>query len=105
MDGFDVDPAVLKTASEAAAELMDRLLKDGRIVDDSNNAAAGALSQNHFQLGRSLKKTADLWYQQMTTLIQATHKIEQALAANAGDYRLVEDKSEMSMSDISRYFQ
>ncbi|WP_253778907.1 hypothetical protein [Goodfellowiella coeruleoviolacea] len=102
--GITVDPAALRRGSSAAGELLDRVNKDGRLVDDANNTAASALSAENFQLGKALKNTADLWYQQVTTLAQACHKIEESLAANAEGHQLTEDANEMSMSQISQSF-
>ncbi|RZS40828.1 hypothetical protein EV193_103142 [Herbihabitans rhizosphaerae] len=104
-NGYNVDPAALTRASKAAAGMMDRLGKDGRIPDDTSQSAAGLLSGENFQLGGALKGTAETWYSQITTLHQACHKIEQSLAANAKGYRMVEDRNEMSMAQISQHFE
>lgn len=103
--GIEVDPAVLNKAAGAAGEVLGMLNRDGRLADDTTNAASAALSQESFQLGRSLKITGDLWYSQMTTLIQACHRIEQSLRASADGHRLNENDNEMRMADISKYFQ
>jgi uncharacterized protein YukE len=102
---IDVDPDVLQKRSGVAGEVHRMAGTEGRLADDTTNAAAGALSAESFQLGRSLKTTGDLWYSQMTTLIQACHKIEQSLAANAKGHRLTEDKNEMRMADIAKAFE
>jgi uncharacterized protein YukE len=102
---IDVDPDVLEKRSGVAGEVHRMVGTEGRLADDTTNAAAGALSAESFQLGRSLKITGDLWYSQMTTLIQACHKIEQSLAANAKGHRLTEDKNEMRMTDIAAAFK
>ena len=105
MTGFKVAPAPLTKAADAAGEVFDMVNKDGRIVDDTNNAAAAALSQEQFQLGKALKTAADLWYQQMSTLIRAVNTIEQNLIANAHDYKAQEGQTEQVMREISNYFQ
>jgi hypothetical protein len=102
---LNVDPAVLKRAAGNAGELSQWLNKEGRIADETTTAAANALTQEEFTLGASLKKTGELWYSQVTTLVQACHKIEQSLMAAAGQYKFVEDAEEMSMSAISQNFQ
>lgn len=102
--GMNVDPGALKNAAGAAGGLMDKLNKDGRVADDTTTAAAGALSQEKFQLGPALKNTGGLWYSQVTTLVQACHKIEQNLAATAKGDQMMEDRNEMSMKDIAKNF-
>lgn len=102
---INVDPDVLEKRSGAAGEVYRMIGTEGRLADDTTNAAAGALSAESFQLGRSLKTAGDLWYSQITTLVQACHKIEQGLAANAKGHRLTEDKNEMRMADISKNFR
>jgi uncharacterized protein YukE len=104
VDGYTVAPGTLTTAAGAAGQVFDMVNKDGRIVDDTNNATAAALSQEQFQLGKALKTAADLWYQQMTTLIRAVNTIEQNLNANAKDYQAQEDQTEKVMQEISGYF-
>lgn len=103
--GFAVTPATLTKAAEAAGTVFDMVNKDGRIVDDTNNATAAALTQEQFQLGKALKTAADLWYQQMSTLIRAVNTIEQNLDANAKDYQAQEDQTEKVMQEIGKYFQ
>jgi hypothetical protein len=102
---IDVEPGVLRKGAGAAGDVFGALMKDGRLADDTTNAAASSLSQEHFQLGRSLKITGDLWYSQVTTLVQACHKIEQSLTANAQGHAMTEDGNEMRMSEISKYFE
>lgn len=102
---IDVDPALLKKGSDAAEDVLVALNKDGRLADDTTNAAASALSQENFQLGKSLKITGDLWYSQVTTLVQACHKIQQNLVANAEDHKMTETAGEMRMSEISKAFE
>lgn len=103
--GYNVNPEVLNRGSRAAAGVMDRLGKDGRIPDDTTQTAARTLSAESFQLGGALKSVGDTWYSQITTLYQACHKIEQNLAANAKGYRMVEDKNEMTMAQIAKNFE
>ncbi|MFI7677721.1 hypothetical protein [Actinophytocola sp. NPDC049390] len=105
MTGYTVAPATLTKAADAAAQVFDMVNKDGRIVDDTNNATAAALSQEQFQLGKALKTAADLWYQQMSTLIRAVNTIEQNLNANAHDYRAQEKRTETVMREIGNHFE
>lgn len=105
MTGFKVAPSTLTKAADAAGEVFDMVNKDGRIVDDTNNATAAALSQEQFQLGKALKTAADLWYQQMSTLIRAVNTIEQNLNANAHDYTAQETQTEQVMREIGNYFE
>jgi hypothetical protein len=84
---------------------MDRLGKDGRLPDDTTQAAARTLSAESFELGGALKNVGETWYSQITTLYQACHKVEQSLAANAKGYRMVEDRNEMTMAQISQNFE
>jgi hypothetical protein len=100
-----VDPAILTRGSAAAGEVHGQLTTAGRVADDTTAAAASGLNQENFQLGPSLRITGELWNSQMTTLIQACHKIEQSLAANARGYRMAEDANEMRMADIARHFE
>ena len=104
-NGYDVDPAVLNRGSSVAAGVMDRLGKDGRLPDDTTQTAARTLSAESFELGAALKTVGETWYSQITTLYQACHKVEQNLAANAKGYRMVEDKSEMTMAQIAQNFE
>jgi hypothetical protein len=104
-NGYDVDPAVLNRGSSAAAGVMDRLGKEGRLPDDTTQAAARTLSAENFELGGALKSVGETWYSQITTLYQACHKVEQNLAANAKGYRMVEDKNEMTMAQIAQNFE
>lgn len=105
MTGFKVAPSTLTKAADAAGEVFDMVNKDGRIVDDTNNATATALTQEQFQLGKALKTAADLWYQQMSTLIRAVNTIEQNLNANAHDYTAQEAQTEQVMREIGNYFE
>jgi uncharacterized protein YukE len=99
-----VRTAVLRQASGAAAQVHHSLSTDGRIADDTTAEAASSLSQKDFQLGRALKTTGELWESQMTTLVQACHKIEQNLAANAEGHQMTEDANEMRMVEIAKHF-
>jgi uncharacterized protein YukE len=99
-----VRTAVLLKAAGAAAQVHHSLHTDGRIADDTTAEAASSLSQKDFQLGRALKTTGELWESQMTTLVQACHKIEQNLTANAEGHQMTEDSNEMRMVEISKHF-
>ena len=105
MTGFKVATSTLTKAAGAAGEVFDMVNKDGRIVDDTNNATAAALSQEQFQLGKALKTAADLWYQQMSTLIRAVATIEQNLNAGAHDYQAQETQTQHVMREIGNYFE
>lgn len=102
---ISVDPALLKKGSGAAEDVLVALNRDGRIADDTTNAAASSLKQEDFQLGRSLKIAGDLWYSQVTTLVQACHKIQQSLDANAQGHKMNETAGEMRMSEIAKAFE
>lgn len=104
-DGFTVEPGVLKQIAEAAGDIQERTLKDGVHAEDYTNAAAAALKGENFDLGGALEKAFRTWQSQIDTLAQACAHIEGSLAAAAGEYEKTDAETELSMAEISEYFE
>ncbi|RZS34054.1 excreted virulence factor EspC (type VII ESX diderm) [Herbihabitans rhizosphaerae] len=104
MGNIDVDPAALRRAAGAAKGLGQKLSTDGRIVDNPNNQAAGALSAQSYQLGKALKNAADTWYQQVSTLSEGCAKLEQGLRGCADDHQRIDGRVAQRLNQIAKGF-